>query len=394
MGGRSRAGWFLALAGGGLILSLTLWPTGVDSLEEIPFWCVLCGSRDLADAFLNVLLFTPFGAGLALVRGPWLALAGSGALSGSVELAQTFLPGRFPSLGDLLMNTAGGVMGGLLATRMGRIRSLLVAPPRSLRLLALLLPAAAFLASAALSSPRLPGGVLYGQWARELGHLRAYPGTVLGASVGDVPVPDTRVPVQEPLREALRALEPLDVTFVAGPAPQERSHLFAIFDHQQQGVMLLTVVGEDLVFQRRTLSVPLLLDQPFVRWRRGLAVTEGDTVTIRVWQGERDLCVGIDARIRCDLSSGVEGGWRLIHRLFRAPAFLEGMLGALWLVLLSLPAGVTAGGRRGALTLGAGLAILGALVSWYSPWLSVGSPALVAPVAGAWIGSLVRRGLA
>ena len=392
--GRRRTGWLLALVGGGLILSLTLWPATVDSQEQIPFWCILCGSRDLADAFLNVLLFMPFGAGLALLRGPWLALVGSGALSGSVEFAQTFLPGRFSTLGDLLVNTSGGLVGGLLATRMGQIRSLLLAPPRLLRLLAVLVPAVAFLASAALSSPRLPGGVLFGQWTRELGHLRAYPGTVLGASVGYVPVPDTRVPGQEPLREALATRDPLNVTFLAGPPPQERSHLFAIFDHQQQGVVMLMVVGDDLVFQRRTLSVPLLLEQPFVRWRGGLSVQEGDTVRIRVWQEPRHLCVAIDARSRCHLSSGVEGGWRLIHRLFRAPAFLEGILGALWLILLALPAGLTARGRRGALMMGAGLALLGAFVSWYSPWLSVGSPALVAPVAGAWVGSRLREGLA
>jgi hypothetical protein len=212
--------------------------------------------------------------------------------------------------------------------------------------------------------------------------------------VGKVPVPDTRVPVQEPLREALRAMEPLNVAFIAGPAPRELSHLFAIFDHQQQGVMLLAVAGEDLIFQRRTLSVPLLLEQPFVRWRGGLAVPEWDTVRVAVWQEPRGLCMQIDAQIRCGLSAGVEGGWRLLHRLFRAPAFLEGILGALWLVLLSLPLGLTARALRGALALGAGLAILGAFVSWYSPWLSVGSPALVAPVAGAWMGSWLRQVLA
>ena len=140
--------------------------------------------------------------------------------------------------------------------------------------------------------------------------------------------------------------------------------------------------------------MPLLLDQPFVRWRDGLAVSKGDTVRIQVWQESRNLCVQIDARSRCDLSSGVEGGWRLLHRFFPAPPLLEGLLGVVWLTLLSLPMGLTAPGPGRAVLLGAGLALLGVLLSWYSPWLSVGSPALVAPAAGAWIGSRLREGLA
>jgi len=389
-----RMGWPLALTGSALVLGLTLWPTSGAPVQEMSFWCVLCGSRDLADALLNVLLFTPFGAGVGLLRGAGWALAGSFALSGSVEFAQTFLPGRFSTLGDLLANSTGGLVGALVATRAGAIRRLLSAPPRSLRLATILAPAAVLVATPVLSRPHLPDGTYYGQWTRDLGRLPAYPGTVLEASVGNVPLPDVRIPQQEAMREALRRGERMEATFLAGPMPRELSHLIAIFDDRQQGIVMSMVQGEDFVFQRRTLSVTLLLDQPFVRWRGGLAVPEGDTVRIAVWQESRNLCVQIDAGIRCDLSLGVEGGWRLIHRVFPALPWLEGLLGMVWLILLSLPAGLTARGRRGALIMGAGLALLGAFVSWYSPWLSVGSPALAAPVAGAWVGSRLRVGLA
>jgi hypothetical protein len=391
---RTRTGWLLAVTGGAFVLSLTLWPTSGAAGQEMSFWCILCGSRALADTLLNILLFAPFGAGIGLLRGVWWALAASAALSGSIEFAQTFLPGRFSVFDDILANSTGGLVGALLATKTSRIRRLVLAPPRSRQVGSALAPAAVLLATAVLSSPHLTDGIYYGQWTRDLGRLRAYPGTVLEASVGSVPLPDVRIPQQEAMEEALRTGERLEITFIAGPPPRELSHLLAIFDDRQQGVLMLMVQRDDLIFQRRTLSVPLLLDQPFIRWRGGLTVPEGDTVRVAVWQEPRNLCMQIDARIRCDLSAGVEGGWRLLHRLFSAPSRLEGLLEVVWLILLSLPMGPTARGTGRAVLLGAGLALLGVLLSWYSPWLSVGSVAPGVPVVGAWMGFQLRTGLA
>jgi hypothetical protein len=386
-------GWIIAGVSLALILTVTLWPASGDALQELRFWCVLCGSRDLADGFLNLLLFVPFGAGLGLIGGPWLAFAGSLAVSGLVELAQTSIAGRFPTLGDLVANSMGGLLGGLAVVLRHRIRALVVAPPRSVRLAAILISPVVFLATDFLSSPRLPDGVYYGQWTRELGRLRPYPGRILSAAVGSLPLPDGRVPAQDAVKEALREGEPLEVVFIAGPKPEDASHLFAIFDDRQREVLLLTAQGDDLLFQRGTWSVRLLLDQPFVRWPGGLDVAEGDTVRIRVLQSARNLCLEIGAEARCRGSAGVEGGWRLLHRLYGAPPLLAAVLGAVWLMILAFPVGVTTPAVRRALALGAGLAVIGALVSWWSPWLSAHSPALLAPVAGAWAGSWVRRRL-
>jgi len=386
-------GWIIAGVSLALILMVTLWPASGDALQELRFWCVLCGSRDLADGFLNLLLFVPFGVGLGLIGGPWVAFAGSLAVSGFVELAQTSLPGRFSTLGDLVANSTGGLLGGLAVVLHHRIQALVVAPPRAVRLVAMVIPPVVFLATALLSSPRFPDGVYYGQWAHELGRLRPYPGRILSATVGSLPLPDGPVPAQGAVKEALREGEPLEVAFIAGPQPDDASHLFAIFDDRQREVLLLTVQGDDLLFQRRTWSARLLLDQPFVRWSGGLNVTEGDTVRIRVLQSARNLCLEIGAEARCQGSAGVEGGWRLLHRLYGAPPPLATVLGVVWLMLLSFPSGLTAAGTGRALALGAVLTVLGALVSWWSPWLSAHSPALLAPVVGTWAGSWVRRRL-
>lgn len=80
--------------------------------------------RDRFDEWANLLGYVPFGAllFLAAARRRWPAAgkllyvaAACAALSYALEFLQHFVPGRFPSLRDWVNNTAGGVLGGLLA---------------------------------------------------------------------------------------------------------------------------------------------------------------------------------------------------------------------------------------------------------------------------------------
>jgi glycopeptide antibiotics resistance protein len=80
----------------------------------------------LRDAVLNVVLFLPLGFVLQLGRprgSPFAwgrALALGATFSGLIEVAQLFLPERFPSLADLATNALGAVLGALLAARATR----------------------------------------------------------------------------------------------------------------------------------------------------------------------------------------------------------------------------------------------------------------------------------
>jgi hypothetical protein len=391
---KRQDGRVIAGAGSALILVLTLWPASGDVPQQFQFWCVLCGHRDVADGLLNVLLFAPFGAGLAIARGPMLAIGGSFALSGMVEFVQATVPGRVSTLGDILFNTAGGAAGAVFVAFRGRIAALVVAPPPWAKVLAGLVPPAIFLATAALSAPRFPESEYHGQWARELGTLRPYPGEVVSATIGEIPLPDHRIPNQDDVRRALRAGEPLLLEVVAGPPPAQRSHLVAVYDDRQREVLLVTVQGSNLYFQQRTLSVHLLLDPPTLRWNGALDVREGDTVRIAVRPEPRGLCVEVDHRVRCDLLAGVGGGWRLIHRLWSAPPWLVALLGVVWLSALTLPAGAALGRCDRGVAVGLALGLIGVVVSWWSPWLSAHLVDLVAPIPGAWAGWGVRRRLA
>ncbi|MFW5768403.1 MAG: VanZ family protein [Bacteroidota bacterium] len=76
-----------------------------------------------SDIVLNILVYLPFGllfvrAFISRLHGLWLVLLACAAgfgLSLGVEILQLFLPHRVTSVADLLMNTTGTFLGGLLA---------------------------------------------------------------------------------------------------------------------------------------------------------------------------------------------------------------------------------------------------------------------------------------
>ena len=71
------------------------------------------------ESFANVVLFIPFGLLIALLvptRWWWVVVVGLVVVAGGIELGQAlFLPGRVPSIGDVLANSKGGAIGVVLA---------------------------------------------------------------------------------------------------------------------------------------------------------------------------------------------------------------------------------------------------------------------------------------
>ncbi len=79
---------------------------------------------DLDDlqALVNVLLFVPLGGFLALLgRWSWVRVSlGAAALSVAVEVLQFLLiSGRYASVGDVILNVSGAVIGYALVSRWG-----------------------------------------------------------------------------------------------------------------------------------------------------------------------------------------------------------------------------------------------------------------------------------
>jgi len=98
--------------------------------------CIFCGGTGGQDFVDNILLFVPFAFFLRLagVRG-WRVLAAAVAATVVIETMQlSVIPGRDASLGDVLSNSLGGLVGLLLADRG---RALLFPAPLAARRLAI-----------------------------------------------------------------------------------------------------------------------------------------------------------------------------------------------------------------------------------------------------------------
>lgn len=116
----------------GVVLLVTLWPTAVDNgldpyIERLLAKLWSKGMPTFVDyGFIefsaNVVFFVPVGFLLGLLfpyRWWWLSIVGGGLLSSAVETAQgLFLPGRVSSLGDVVANTIGAIIGCLVAVAM------------------------------------------------------------------------------------------------------------------------------------------------------------------------------------------------------------------------------------------------------------------------------------
>ena len=97
------------------ILIATLRPVGGDLPQGWNF-ALVEGDEGPAEIIQNILLFVPLGLALALGNTRTLRNIAAGALlSLAVEFTQQWIPGRDPSVGDLVFNTVGTAVGVLLA---------------------------------------------------------------------------------------------------------------------------------------------------------------------------------------------------------------------------------------------------------------------------------------
>lgn len=377
-----------------LVLALTLRP-GEPSPYALGSLCVICGSRGLADALLNLGFFVPLGLGVAYLRGGWAAVGAAFLLSGTVELGQLGLPGRYPTLGDLVWNTAGGGLGALLLRPLRAAPAFLADPRGRGRSALWAVSVAALLGPALLFAPRFPDTVYWGQHTPALGPMEVYRGRVLEARIGEVPVPPGRREESPVIRRALEEGEDVFVRFVTGPPTGGLAPLFSIFDGDERQILFIGVDGTAAFYARRSLGLALRLDHPGLAWREVLTAPVGDTVALRVVRNPRGVCLVVDGAERCGAGLGVRDGWRL---LMSPPATelspgLGALLGFLWVAAVVAPAGAAARGPAGALGSGLLLGVAGVAAAWVVPELLPHVTTPLAAVVGALGGRAVGRGV-
>jgi len=326
-----------------VILRVTLVPLeGTDELP--PILCVLCGDGALADGVLNAALFLPLGAALSVAGWrAWRNIALGALLSCGLETAQFVIPGRDPSLSDVLFNTLGAALGAALAHS---APAMWRPTPRRADLFSIagaLGAASVITLTSVLLAPSFPEDVYYGGWTPRFGHLEWYGGRVLQASVDGLEIPPGVLQSSQQVRQQLLANAAIHVLARAGPRPQGLAPLFTVHDQHHREILLLGVDEDDIVYRYRTRAVAWGFVGPEMRargalrgigWRKPLAVI--------VYPTGNGHCVGVNATERCGLGYTIGTGWALLLSNQPVPLWLRPTLNVVWLVVLFFPTGIWA----------------------------------------------------
>ncbi len=367
-----------------LVIALaTLWPQAGTSTH--PGLCLTCGSRGSADVLLNIALFMPLGAALAR-RGRTVARLAlyAALLSGAIELSQFFIPGRDPTIGDVVANTLGAVLGGLLFLHARTW--LLPATPAASRLCRVAALTATFIcfATGFLLAPSFPAGRYFGLWTPQLAHLARYQGSVIDAAVYSVPIADGSLAPH--VRDLLKSREgfELGVRAVAGPPPQKLAPVVAIVDDRQREILLVGVDHEVLVFRERMRAVDWRFDHPDVRVRALAGLKNGDTlrVTARARGGHYAIS-GVERGFT------VAQGWTLLA--YRDLRPFQTFANAMWIGALFVPAGFWWRTRQDGVAALLGLVAALLVVPALTPLLLTPAAQWLAAGVGLGIGAALRR---
>jgi hypothetical protein len=329
------------------ILIATLRPAG-GALPSGWTLALVEGDAGIAELLQNIILFIPLGLALALSNSRTLRNIAAGALlSLAVEFAQQWLPGRDPSVGDLVFNTLGTAVGVLLV-RTAR-RWLWPAPSRAawLSLASAALAATVWLGTGWLLRPLLPRANALELRAPDLGkHADIFSGHVLTVT--------GRLGVTEPLR----------IVTTAGAPSTRFAPILDVDDGPGPAGTIVAVDRTDLVLRNRSRSMFLRLDRPDLRARHALAgIAPGDTITIAAWTDGTGpaFCLAVDERKWCGLGYTMGDGWRLIFYPEHFPPAALSLLNALWIAGWCLGLGWW-GRRHAATAAAAGLVALALLV--------------------------------
>jgi hypothetical protein len=265
VGRRSRNG----LAHGALIVSLvmiagvTLRPGEASSAT---------GGGWLADAACNVALFVPFGVALQRsgIRTSSIAQA-AGLLAAAVELLQTGIPGRVPTLRDVAANLIGAWVGAMLAR--GISASFLDDPRRASRACfgAGLLASGLLALPGLLATPVATETVYFQSLAPVRANFGTFVGSIFGAQIGAVPIAEHGM-VQD-ARKLLDALARSE-RMVIDLTRQQRSDRLApllLISSEANELLVVATQSDDIAIRRQSRATGFGLREPWHAWPDALA---------------------------------------------------------------------------------------------------------------------------
>jgi VanZ like family len=386
-----RLGAALAIIGLLAILVLTLYPSPRQTWvsEHTPLLCLVCGESGGADVALNLLLFMPMAAGLALLGWPWSRVVALCALvSLGVESVQfAAQTGRDASLSDLLTNTTGSALAAALARRL----DLLLAPGPQLARRFTLAAAAAWLGILAFSAvsmrPWAPAGRLRNYCSASYPTAEIFTVTARTMSLNGVAMGcDQDLPRGEIRRELRQGQVSLETVAAAADASADR-RVIHLVRSPRTPLVVLSQQGRSALFQAPTLARAFRLFPPSVRLRGAFPPRPGAPVELAAGTTGRRLRLSAahgGGRRAVELTLSPGHGWMLFFDMPLWPGTTLRIVAALWLGGLMLPAAYWAGlaarpveaiGVLGVVVVG-GLWLVPALAGFdpvhWSEWLGAG----------------------
>jgi hypothetical protein len=326
-----------------------------------------------------------------------VALAGA-LTSALVEFGQLVaIPGRDPSIGDVLFNTLGASVGYGLAALLPTLAHLDDRTAARLSIAAALDAILMVLATGWLLQPALPEGGYYAHWTPRFGRLEWYLGRVESARINGREVRNGRIEDPDGTRRALHGGGVIEVDFTAGPPVRALAPLFSVSDAFEREVFLVGPDRHDAVLRYRTRSRNWGLDQPDLRVPGGWPATPpGAAERLRAWSpGAGEWCLANPIGSWCGLGYTPGAGWGLLFYAEGHPRWLKVVLSACWIGLVVMPAGFFLRGAGGSFAAVAALLIgftllpgpVALLPGGVAEWLGGGGGL----VGGALIAKLLRR---
>ena len=324
---KSRIGTALSILSVAGICFFTLRAGGTEMTHGWSY-ALTSGDAALAELLANIILFIPLGISLTLagVR-PFGVVAIGALLSFCVEFWQQWIPGRDPSVGDVVCNTIGTALGVLLVVAAA---TWLWAPPRrsvwQARLTALIAVLVWYGTGVMLrqdfppepyrivKNPSIP---FFGYWEAQV--LKVTKG------VGTLEV----------------------VATTPSYLPGRTTPLIAILAADDERVVLLSVDGPDLTLRYDMPALHWTLEQPDLRLRDAMQpIAPHDTFTAATSHDATNICLRVNTTTRCNLGYTIGDGWKLVYYPEGRPPWQLALVNTLWMVGCVI--GVGFWGARGA----------------------------------------------
>ena len=184
----------------------------------------------------------------------------------TVELLQLAIPGRDTSLGDVITNSSGALIGIFCAD----IWRTLLFPPRRITLRLTwgwtFLWALVLTASAGLAHISLPNTTAWGVWSPALLHHDVFHGTILSATAAGLPSPNAISATSAEVRRRLSSDSVVvAATIIGGSATGPIAAIATVADYNRAQIFMLGERNGGLIFSLRMRTADVKVATPDIR---------------------------------------------------------------------------------------------------------------------------------